>query len=79
MNLMSSSLGSVIGCVRLAWSWFFQLLNAMGGASWFITTFLGLFVLSRFTDLVLMQFLYSPTSIDATSTKLHAVKEKWSK
>lgn len=74
--MMQTFLSKVIGTVLQAWKWFFELLNGMGGASWFIATFLGLFTISRFTDLVLMQFLYSPTSIDATSTKLRAIGDK---
>ena len=74
--MMQNFLGQVISTVLQAWKWFFTLLEGMGGASWFIATFLGLFTISRFTDLVLMQFLYSPTSIDATSTRLHAIGEK---
>ena len=61
-NMLSSSLSMVIGCVTRAWSWFFQLLDGMGGTSWFITTFMALFTISKFTDLVIMQFLYSPTA-----------------
>lgn len=78
MNMMLNFLSQIIGLVGQAWSWFFSLLDGMGGAAWFITTFLGLFTISRFTDLVLMNFLYSPTSLENTESRINSIRDRLS-
>lgn len=81
MNMMSNALGQIIGLVQQSWTWFFNLLNAMGGLGWFITAFMTLFTINKFTDLVLMQFLYSPTNsgIGQVEARGHAVERKLSR
>lgn len=60
--MFMTCLNTVIGAVAQAWSWFFRLLDGMGGRGTFVTVFLGLFTINKFVDLVIMNFLYSPTA-----------------
>lgn len=76
--MFMDALAQIISLVGQAWTWFFQLLDGMGGAGTFITVFLGVFTINRFIDLVLMNFLYSPTAggIGSIEAKANAIKDK---
>lgn len=76
--MFMDSVRMVISTVGQAWSWFFQLLDSMGGRSVFIAVFLGIFTINKFIDLVLMQFLYSPTNsgIGQAEARIDSIKER---
>lgn len=64
--MLSTSITWIMSMFTTCYVWFVSLLNGMqpGGFSFFLSVFLGLYVINRFIDLVVMRFLYSPSSID---------------
>lgn len=64
--MISQSISWLMSTFAQCYAWFVQLLDSMevNGFIVFLTIFLGLFVVNRFIDLVIMRFLFSPSSID---------------
>lgn len=64
--MLSQSISWIMNLFAQCYSWFVQLVESMqpGGWSFFLAIFLGLFVVNRFIDLIVMRFIYSPSSID---------------
>lgn len=64
--MISQSISWLMGLFAQCYAWFIQLLDGMevNGFTVFITIFFGLFVINRFIDLVVMRFLFSPSSVD---------------
>lgn len=64
--MLSQSISWLMNLFTQCYAWFVQLLEGMevNGFTVFITIFFGLFVINRFIDLVVMRFLFSPSSVD---------------
>lgn len=76
--MFMDSVRMIIQTVGQAWSWFFHLLDSMGGKATFIAVFLSIFTINKFIDLVLMQFLYSPTNsgIGQAEARVETIKTR---
>lgn len=68
--MLSVCLTMVIGLLAVCWGFFFDLLEPMmpgnTGVTWFLGVFFALFVINKFIDLFVMNFIYSPSTGDAT-------------
>lgn len=65
--MLSTAIGWIMSLFAQGYAWFVSLVDAMedgNGWTYFLSIFLAFFVINRFIDLVIMRFIYSPSSVD---------------